>query len=349
MKRILALILSVAMLAAFATGCKKNNTSEKAEETKTEAKEDTKYVEGGMKIATTTSDFGEYTRDLKQRIDYLSQSGFRYIDLSFFGTSDMDPFMKDSWKDYASELKQYAADKDMTFVQAHAPNGTPFKDQRSYDDAVKKIIRSIEVCQVLGIQNIVVHPGDNKEFDQETYTAKNLEFFSEFIPTMEATGVNVLIENSSKELRNCYCMDTGEELKAFIELLNHPQFKVCWDTGHANLQGAQYDHIVALGDLLAGIHISDNLGEDDNHMMPYQGVVNFDEVMSALVKIDYKGVFTFECDSNLIYGKSWLNSRNEYTDSLKLYYPPVEVKISMEKTMLQIGEYMPTQYEIPLG
>ena len=336
MKRLFAFFLCIATFAALAVGCK-------------EKKEESKYVEGGMKIATTTGDFGEYTKDLKKRIDYLHESGFRYIDLSLYGTADMDKFSGDDWKTYAEEIKQYAADKGMTFVQAHAYGGSPFKDERSYEDAVKKTIRGIEVCQVLGIPNIVVHPGDASDMEKEEYTERNLEFFSEFIPTMEKTGVNVLIENSSKSLRDRYCMDTGEELKAFIALLDHPQFKVCWDTGHANLEGKQYDHIVALGDLLAGIHISDNLGEDDNHMMPYQGTVNFDEVICALLEIGYKGAFTFECDSNLIYGKSWLNSRNEYTDSMKTYNPPVEIKISMEKTMLQIGEYLLTKYEIPLG
>lgn len=334
MKRLFAFLLCAVLLLTLTVGCKK---------------QEDKYVEGGMKIATSTGDFSSYARDLKQKIDYLHASGFRYIDLSLYDTADMDPFSGDNWKAYAEEIKQYAADKGMTFVQAHAYGGSPFKDQNNYDDAVKKTIRGIVVCQILGIPNIVVHPGDSSDMEKDAYIEKNLEFFSEFIPTMEQTGVNVLIENSSKSLRNRYCMDTGEELKAFIELLDHPQFKVCWDTGHANLEGGQYEHIVALGDLVAGIHISDNLGEDDNHMMPYQGTVNYDEVVSALLKIGYNGAFTFECDSNLIYGKSWLNSRNEYKDSLKTYSPPVEIKIEMEKTMLHIGEYILTQYEIPLG
>lgn len=335
MKRLFAIILSIAMLASLCIGCKKE--------------EESKYVDGGMQIATTTGDFSQYTKDLKKRIDYLAESGFRYIDLSLYGNADMEPFIGSDWKTYAEEIKAYAAEKGMTFVQAHAYGTNPFSDQQTYDDVVKKVTRGIEVCQVLGIPNIVIHPGDGKEMEKEEFDTRNKEFFGEFIPTLEKTGVNMLIENSSKSLRDRYCMDTAEELKAFIELMDHPQFKVCWDTGHANLEGGQYEHIVALGDLLAGIHISDNLGEDDNHMMPYQGTVNYDEVLSALVKIGYKGAFTFECDSNLIYGKSWLNSRNEFDRSLKLYNPPIEVKLSMEKTMLQIGEHMLTQYEIPLG
>lgn len=338
MKRFVAILFTALLFVALMAGCEKKEEGGVA------------YVEGGMPIATTTGDFADYAKDLKTRIDYLSESGFRYIDLSLYNTSDMDPFLRDNWKEYAQEIKQYAAEKGLTFVQAHAFGGSPFGNEQDYATAVKMVNRGLEVCQVLEIPHIVLHPGDSKDMEKEEFYAKNKDFFSEFIPMMEQTGVNILIENSSKSLRDRYCMDTAEELLEFLERMDHPQLKICWDTGHANLeQISQYDQIVALGDKLAGIHISDNLGEDDNHMMPYQGTVNFDEIMCALVKIGYKGAFTFECDSNLIYGKSWLNSRNDYKDSFKLYSPPVEIKIEMEKTMLKIGEYFLTQYEIPIG
>ncbi len=339
MKRLFAIFLSIVMLATLGAGCKKK-----------EEEKDDKYAEGGMKIATTTGDFASYTNDLKKRIDYLAESGFRYADLSLYNNADMEPFMVENWKAYAKEIKDYAAGKGITFVQAHAIGGNPFKDDATYQDIVKKTIRGIEICKELGIANIVVHPGNSSQMDKDAYFEANKKFYSEFIPTMESTGVNVLVENSSQTMIGHYCSDTGRDLREFLEFVNHPQLKACWDTGHANIEGGQYYELLDIGgDLLAGIHISDNLGQEDNHMMPYQGTVNFDEVMTALVEIGYDGAFTFECDSNLIYGKSWLNSRKDFDKSLKLYNPPIEVKISTEKTMLQIGEYMLTQYEIPLG
>ena len=337
MKRLIAILLSIFLLATLTVGCKK------------EEKEESKYVDGGMKIATSTGDFASYTQDLKKKIDYLAESGFRYADLRLYNSSDMEPFLKDNWKEYAKEIKDYAATKNITFVQAHAIGGNAFKDETSYNNIVKNTIRGIEVCKELGIPNIVVHPGNSSDMDKEAYFAANKDFYAEFFKTMEETGVNVLVENSSQTMIGHYCIDTGADLREFLEYVNHPQLKACWDTGHANIEGDQYYEILDIGDLLAGIHISDNLGDEDNHMMPYQGTVNFDEVLTALVQIGYEGAFTFECENNVIYGSNWLNSRNDFDKSMKVYAPPIEIKISMEKTMLEIGEYMLTQYDIPLG
>ena len=56
------------------------------------------------------------------------------------------------------------------------------------------------------------------------------------------------------------------------------------------------------------LHIQDNFGNDDHHIMPYFGSMNIDSVMHGLNDIGYKGYFTFEADAKLhqIYRKKHL-------------------------------------------
>jgi len=219
----------------------------------------------------------------------------------------------------------------------------------SYDKIVKATKRSIEVCDILGIPNIVLHSGHQPNLTTEEFYEKNKAFYSEFFPLMEQTGVNVLIENStSANISNRFFL-TGKDMRDFLEYVNHPNLKACWDTGHANIENHQYNDIIALGDYLACVHVTDNNGQKDEHLMPYQGTMNIDAIMCALKAIEYKGVFDFECENNLNVGDTWPNPRRKYEFFAAAYKPSLELKVEIEKTMLKIGEYILTQYQIPLG
>ena len=338
MKRFLAVFLAALLCVCMFAGCKEDKEEEK------------EPVEGAMPIATSTGDFAEYANSHEERIELLYEAGFRYIDLSFCDTSDNDAFLRDNWQEYAASLKKLAEEKGMTFVQAHAVTGNAFKNESTYQHIVKSTIRAIEVCQILEIPQIVVHAPYDSDLSVEEAKAKTLAFYQEFFPIMEQTGVKVLIENSAESMIGCeWYFYSGESMRQFLEEANNPLLGACWDTGHANIEGHQYEDILALGDLLYGIHFNDNHGEVDEHLVPYMGTMSIDEVMCALIKIGYDGAFTFESNNSLIHSSSWLYSRNVYKDSLKAYIPSLEIKMETEKTMLHIGEYILTQYEIPIA
>ena len=54
-----------------------------------------------MKLATTTGDFSAYSRSQTDCIEWIHQSGFRYLDYNF-GTdfADHSGSMTDEWKSY---------------------------------------------------------------------------------------------------------------------------------------------------------------------------------------------------------------------------------------------------------
>ena len=90
-------------------------------------------------------------------------------------------------------------------------------------------------------------------------------------------------------------MSTVKEVKRLIREINHPKFKACLDTGHANVF---HDNIAEdvrlLGDDLAALHVHDNKGNWDQHLIPYMGNIKWEEFLAALKEIGYKGAFTLE-------------------------------------------------------
>ncbi len=299
-----------------------------------------------MKIATTTEDFGRYFENDVDRIRELHRAGFRYADLSMYSFTPDCVYMQDDWKSAIRALKTEADRLGMTFVQAHSQGGNPLSDDKAHVDfIVNATVRSIEICHELGIPNTVVHPGFYKGMSKEEWFRRNKQFYSRLFPAMEKTGVNVLIENSTaSNMGECYFTNSGKDMVEFLRYVDHPQLHACWDTGHANCEGAQYDDIVTLGSELYAIHYNDNRGKRDEHMIPYLGTVNHDEVLHALLDVGFKGYFTLECSSSFTTPKSWPFKRRPYEADTRLSTPPLFMQQRIITLMYDTVKYMLESY-----
>ncbi len=302
-----------------------------------------------MKLATTTGDFSRYFSHA-DCIRALHEAGFRHIDLSFYHDNTPDsPFMQPDWRDYALGLKALAESLGMDFVQAHAPDFNPLRFDDTWEFAVACTIRSIEVCALLDIPVSVFHTGWADGLDKETYFRENMRFLRRLFPAMEAHQVTLCIENSTRaNMGHRYYFFAGQDMVDFLRYADHPLLGACWDTGHANIEGRQYADILALGKDLRALHINDNQGRMDEHIMPYMGSLNLGEVMDALRDINYQGAFTFECDNSLPKHNGWPHGRNPWPQNERLCDPPLFLQQHMEKAMYALGEHVLTVCGYPV-
>ena len=298
-----------------------------------------------MKLATTTGDFGHVYSDNADRIRALHRAGFRHIDLSLYGDNTADsPFMQENWRDEVDRIRRAAEELGMGFVQSHAPSCNPLEFEQDWELQVAVTARAIEVCALLGIPHTVYHAGWKPGLSKEEYFEQNMRFVNRLIPTMEKTGVMLLIENSTRaNMGERYYFYTGQDMVDFIEYAGHPLIGACWDTGHANIEGHQYDDIVALGHHLRALHFNDNRGHGDEHVMPYLGTMSVDEIMCGLRDIGYKGDFTFECDSSLRPAGSWQGNRRRWKEE-RIAEPTAAMYEIMERALYVCGEQILTAY-----
>ena len=301
-----------------------------------------------MKIASTTGDFRPIPADDHlERVRHIAKAGFKYVDLSFYNIDKKDsPFMKDDYKEYVLKLKNLAERLGVTYVQSHLPNCNPL-DKEHFDEYIRCTIRSIEICGMLGIENAVIHVGWKDGISKEQFFEMNFEALKPLFPAMEESNVNVLIENSTKaNMRNMYYFLNGKDMKEFIEYVNHPLIHACWDLGHANIEGHQYEDIMVLGDDLRAIHVHDNNGIADEHQLPFSGTLNMDEVITALIDSGYKGYFTFEADCTVSYGQTWLLDRTKFERDTRLFNPTIEMYDAAEKFLFEIGKACLSAYNL---
>ena len=298
-----------------------------------------------MKIATTTSDFSLYTSSASEAIEYISQAGFRYIDYGFgedyakgIGIFSDVPDL------YIENLLNKAETLGVKFVQSHAPMGAPIKMGEGYRPFIEANIRCIEACQKLGIDCVVIHTGYEEGITKEECFCRNKEFFEELIPTAEKCGVYILIENFNKMcIPGIYWIDNATDLAELCDLIGSPFVKCCFDIGHANLQDMpQREELKILGDRVHAIHVQDNCGDDDYHLAPFFGTTNFDDVMTGLIEIGFKGYFTFEACS--IFSSPY--RRRPFGGADRLKKAPLDLRIKAEALILEIGKTILSAYNL---
>lgn len=293
-----------------------------------------------MRIATTTSDLGSPSLENLQR---FYNAGYRYLDLGIWNGMVMRP----DYKEFAHTIKENADKVGVKFIQSHAPDaGNPLNPD-DLEKCVTCAIRTIEFCAELGIPNTVQHTGAEKYMPKDEFFKRSKIFYEKLIPTMEKTGVEVLTENGNYAGAgpHRYGCNSGEEIRAFVETINHPLFNVCWDTGHANCQGNQYDDLVAIGERLHALHVHDNRG-NDHHSMLYTGSMNMDDVMHGLIDAGYNGYFTYE-SLNTIHGPGfWHAPRKVFEKDKRLINPPAFMYDQLERLEYEIAEYILKAYDV---
>lgn len=168
------------------------------------------------------------------------------------------------------------------------------------DAALEKLFRWIDMYEEIGIKNMVLHCDNLSEtnLSREEKIEKNIEklqILAEYIKNKEIT---VCLENlRPRSPEETELVDrSADDLLYIIERIGSSKFGICLDTGHLNLTDKnQREFILKAGDKLKALHITDNDGNTDQHLMPFnRGTVDFPEIIKALKEIKYNGIFNLE-------------------------------------------------------
>jgi len=263
-----------------------------------------------MKISTTLSLFAydaeKQLRPVSEMIYSAAKAGFSVVDMPLSTTF---PFMLPGvdFKPEMDAAKKAAVDCGVRIRYAHLPfnfpdlaNDTP-ETWQAYSEGVMK---AIDVAAYLGVETAAVHahavPQPNYDYDARLEHC--VTRLRPFVTRAREVGLKLAVENmcdrAMVHIRR-FCA-TPEELLAVVESLGS-DVGVCWDTGHANLCALnQYAALKKIGARLKMVHINDNDGLDDDHVPPFLGKVNWDDVLRGLKDGGYQGDFNYEVKSNAI-------------------------------------------------
>ena len=229
----------------------------------------------------TTTDVFEEGYNAETAVERLARLGFEGIDMGFdYWVFDGSPFLKDDYLDWAGALRAKADEAGIAYTHAHAPGEA---------DSGDVIGRSIEAAAVLGAKYLVVHPvwkDENGDIidNKSKFISVNAEAIKKWLPLAEKCGVILLSENilwgASKDPRI---------IAQLVKEVGSDYFGWCFDTGHAHCSGYKMSVLEKCAVVPLSLHIQDNDGGGDGHLIPGDGTVNWDEFISVLKKIGYCG------------------------------------------------------------
>jgi sugar phosphate isomerase/epimerase len=190
------------------------------------------------------------------------------------------------------EVTRETAGRDILTDFAHASESRREFDLRCAEEL-------LELCPVYGIEVMVVHPGGMQGWGSPAELDRihqlNVAAFRRLAQAAARHGAIVAIENVARVgNRVCYGADFGQ-LVRLIDEVGSPHIGVCLDTSHAHIMKVDLPAAIRqVGRRLVATHISDNFGENDDHLFPYGGRIDWPPVVQALKEIGYSRLFNLE-------------------------------------------------------
>lgn len=142
-------------------------------------------------------------------------------------------------------------------------------------DAVDEVKRTLEIAERIPFRYLVQHIGNGREaHDPRKMDAafNSLEHLSIFA---KHRGVTIALENTPGEL------GSPSNLRHFI-VDTRLDLKLCFDIGHAHIEDGIEISFEAMHGYVAMIHAHDNNGEKDEHLLPYNGKIDWDAAMGVV-------------------------------------------------------------------
>ena len=191
--------------------------------------------------------------------------------------------------------RRLADEFSMEYQSIHAPftkAAQMWKPLPEAKPAIDELLACVEACARYNVPLMVVHAFIG--FEDHDPTDCGVENFRTVAERAKALGVKIALENTE-----------GEEYldRLLHDLADLDNVGFCWDTGHELCYNRGRDMTASYGDRLLATHLNDNLGitdpahifwTDDLHLLPFDGITDWQSVADRLTRSGFAGPLTFE-------------------------------------------------------
>lgn len=203
-----------------------------------------------------------------------------------------------NWKssEDVAALRKVADEEGMIYQSIHAPFGRIdrlWEPTEETESVIQTQLECLRACADNGVPLMVAHAFIG--FTKHNPTPQGLENFERIVREAERLDVQIAFENTEGE----------EYLAALMEhFKGNPSVGFCWDTGHEMCYNHSQDMLALYGDRLLCTHLNDNLGIrdyngkitfiDDLHLLPFDGIADWQGIVDRLNRHGFSGILTFE-------------------------------------------------------
>lgn len=140
-----------------------------------------------------------------------------------------------------------------------------------------------------GVSLFVIHPSAEPITDAER--PERLKASMDSLNKLSEVAARVGGTLAVEDLPRTCLGNTIAEMQ--VLLTAHEKLRACLDTNHL-LSDYNVDFVKAIGKKIATLHVSDYDYRNERHWMPYEGKVNWADLVTELEKADYSGPLMYE-------------------------------------------------------
>lgn len=264
-------------------------------------------VKISLSLGTVQQKYGD-----KKALELAAMAGFDAVDLDVqcYGKGvlpNVYDMPEEEFRTYFQDLKAYADALGIKINQTHNLVDA-FTPDEEYNRRLALIAkRGIEATAIVGAKYTIFHCISTFQWGygvpDDVMHAQNQRMYEEFIPYAEQNGVNITLESFGRVtvggVKGFDHYADPVKMLGELEMMPTQNKAFCVDSGHAHAAvGGGYpeisDHIRMFKDYVKVLHLHDNNGESDQHLLPGQGTIRWKELFAALQEIGYDGYYNYE-------------------------------------------------------
>jgi len=257
-------------------------------------------------ISTAISNDSDPSVTPLQTIDAIKAAGFKHVFLQWYN-KDWEISQQQQY-DY---VKQCGLIIDAAHLGYQGINNL-WLDNEIGEAMIERYKNDIQICSDLGIKLVMMHLTAKSE--APIYNEIGIRRLQKIADFAQQLGVKIAFENTKIK----------GYLEYVIEHINNENVGICFDAGHCHAHFEdEFNYDLFKGRIFA-IHLHDNEGTSDQHLIPFEGTIDWKKVLGELKRCGYEGPITLE-----------LCYRNEYLkqDLTEFYKKGLESAKSLAQIM----------------
>lgn len=209
----------------------------------------------------------EISDSFEDRIAAIKETGFDFVCLNFEEGFPLTP----DWETQLKIVNKYALPVENVHLTGAGMN-TIWQDNAEGEYVKNRLIKEIEGLFHLGIKCGVAHVTWGKGLPTMSSFEIGLERFKEIANIAEKYQVQLALENSVYP----------QFLRCVLDNIQSPYIGFCYDSGHENAFSPRENYLRSYSNRLFAMHLHDNHGDEDEHLIPLQGTINWLEKVGEL-------------------------------------------------------------------
>ncbi len=227
------------------------------------------------KIVTTISNANQTVTPL-ETIDAIYKAGFKDVFIEWYN--------KD-WEITQEQQLEYVQKCGLNVIFAHLGYqgiNNLWIENEAGEALVERYQKDLQICKENGIDLVCMHLTSKSEAPGPNETGiRRLQIIAD---TAKQLGIKIAFENT--------------KIKGYQEyVLNHIKNEnvgICLDSGHLHAHFQDELDFEMLKNKIFCVHLHDNFGVKDQHLIPFEGTIDWNWLTDQLKRCNYDGPITME-------------------------------------------------------